>query len=138
MSVAKEIELQDTLENMGAQRVKEVATKTNDLAGDGTTTATVLAQAIVKEGLKNVAAGANPMDLKRGIDKAVEAVVEDLSKQSKTVGDSTDKIKQVAAISANNDETIGDLIAQAFEKVGKEGVITVEEAKGTDTYVDVV
>ncbi len=138
VSVAKEIELQDTLENMGAQMVKEVASKTNDLAGDGTTTATVLAQAIVKEGLKNVAAGANPMDLKRGIDKAVEAVVEDLSKQSKTVGDSTDKIKQVAAISANNDETIGDLIAQAFEKVGKEGVITVEEAKGTDTYVDVV
>ncbi|MGA0384370.1 MAG: chaperonin GroEL [Flavobacteriaceae bacterium] len=138
VSVAKEIELKDTLENMGAQMVKEVASKTNDLAGDGTTTATVLAQAIVKEGLKNVAAGANPMDLKRGIDKAVEAVVEDLSKQSKTVGDSTDKIKQVAAISANNDETIGDLIAQAFEKVGKEGVITVEEAKGTDTYVDVV
>lgn len=118
--------------------VKEVASKTNDLAGDGTTTATVLAQAIVKEGLKNVAAGANPMDLKRGIDKAVEALVEDLHKQSKTVGDSTDKIKQVAAISANNDGTIGDLIAQAFEKVGKEGVITVEEAKGTDTYVDVV
>ena len=118
--------------------VKEVASKTNDLAGDGTTTATVLAQAIVKEGLKNVAAGANPMDLKRGIDKAVEALVEDLQKQSKTVGDSTDKIKQVAAISANNDGTIGDLIAQAFEKVGKEGVITVEEAKGTDTYVDVV
>ncbi len=138
VTVAKEIELKDTLENMGAQMVKEVASKTNDLAGDGTTTATVLAQAIVKEGLKNVAAGANPMDLKRGIDKAVEAVVEDLSRQSKTVGDSTDKIKQVAAISANNDETIGDLIAQAFKKVGKEGVITVEEAKGTDTYVDVV
>jgi chaperonin GroEL len=138
VSVAKEIELTDALENMGAQMVKEVASKTNDLAGDGTTTATVLAQAIVKEGLKNVAAGANPMDLKRGIDKAVEALVEDLHKQSKTVGDSTDKIKQVAAISANNDGTIGDLIAQAFEKVGKEGVITVEEAKGTDTYVDVV
>ena len=138
VSVAKEVELTDPLENMGAQMVKEVASKTNDLAGDGTTTATVLAQAIVKEGLKNVAAGANPMDLKRGIDKAVEAIVEDLQKQSKTVGDSTDKIKQVAAISANNDETIGDLIAQAFEKVGKEGVITVEEAKGTDTYVDVV
>jgi len=138
VSVAKEIELTDALENMGAQMVKEVASKTNDLAGDGTTTATVLAQAIVKEGLKNVAAGANPMDLKRGIDKAVEALVEDLQKQSKTVGDSTDKIKQVAAISANNDGTIGDLIAQAFEKVGKEGVITVEEAKGTDTYVDVV
>ncbi|NJB36661.1 MULTISPECIES: chaperonin GroEL [Flavobacteriaceae] len=138
VTVAKEIELADALENMGAQMVKEVASKTNDLAGDGTTTATVLAQAIVKEGLKNVAAGANPMDLKRGIDKAVEAIVEDLAKQSKKVGDSTDKIKQVASISANNDETIGDLIAQAFEKVGKEGVITVEEAKGTDTYVDVV
>ncbi|MBL6612120.1 MAG: chaperonin GroEL [Flavobacteriaceae bacterium] len=138
VSVAKEVELTDALENMGAQMVKEVASKTNDLAGDGTTTATVLAQAIVKEGLKNVAAGANPMDLKRGIDKAVEALVVDLHKQSKTVGDSTDKIKQVAAISANNDGTIGDLIAQAFEKVGKEGVITVEEAKGTDTYVDVV
>jgi chaperonin GroEL len=138
VSVAKEVELTDALENMGAQMVKEVASKTNDLAGDGTTTATVLAQAIVKEGLKNVAAGANPMDLTRGIDKAVEALVEDLHKQSKTVGDSTDKIKQVAAISANNDGTIGDLIAQAFEKVGKEGVITVEEAKGTDTYVDVV
>ena len=138
VTVAKEIELKDPLENMGAQMVKEVASKTNDLAGDGTTTATVLAQAIVKEGLKNVAAGANPMDLKRGIDKAVETIVEDLAKQAKTVGDSTDKIKQVAAISANNDESIGDLIAQAFEKVGKEGVITVEEAKGTDTYVDVV
>lgn len=118
--------------------VKEVASKTNDLAGDGTTTATVLAQAIVKEGLKNVAAGANPMDLKRGIDKAVEAIVEELGKQAKEVGDSSEKIKQVAAISANNDETIGDLIATAFKKVGKEGVITVEEAKGTDTYVDVV
>ena len=138
VSVAKEIELEDALENMGAQMVKEVASKTNDLAGDGTTTATVLAQAIVKEGLKNVAAGANPMDLKRGIDKAVEAIVTDLNSQATAVGDSTEKIKQVAAISANNDETIGDLIAQAFEKVGKEGVITVEEAKGTDTYVDVV
>lgn len=138
VSVAKEIELQDALENMGAQMVKEVASKTNDLAGDGTTTATVLAQAIVKEGLKNVAAGANPMDLKRGIDKAVEAIVEELGKQAKEVGDSSEKIKQVAAISANNDETIGDLIATAFKKVGKEGVITVEEAKGTDTYVDVV
>lgn len=138
VTVAKEIELADALENMGAQMVKEVASKTNDLAGDGTTTATVLAQAIVKEGLKNVAAGANPMDLKRGIDKAVEAIVADLAKQSKKVGDSTEKIKQVASISANNDDTIGDLIAQAFEKVGKEGVITVEEAKGTDTYVDVV
>lgn len=138
VSVAKEIELQDTLENMGAQMVKEVASKTNDLAGDGTTTATVLAQAIVKEGLKNVAAGANPMDLKRGIDKAVEAIVADLAQQSKEVGSATEKIKQVASISANNDETIGDLIATAFGKVGKEGVITVEEAKGTDTYVDVV
>ncbi|MDX1314206.1 MAG: chaperonin GroEL, partial [Eudoraea sp.] len=138
VTVAKEIELEDALENMGAQMVKEVASKTNDLAGDGTTTATVLAQAIVKEGLKNVAAGANPMDLKRGIDKAVEAIVENLSKQSKKVGDSSEKIKQIASISANNDETIGELIAEAFEKVGKEGVITVEEAKGTDTYVDVV
>lgn len=138
VSVAKEVELEDALENMGAQMVKEVASKTNDLAGDGTTTATVLAQAIVKEGLKNVAAGANPMDLKRGIDKAVKAITEDLAKQTKEVGDSSDKIKQVAAISANNDETIGDLIAKAFEKVGKEGVITVEEAKGTDTTVDIV
>jgi chaperonin GroEL len=138
VTVAKEIELKDALEDMGAQMVKEVASKTNDLAGDGTTTATVLAQSIVKEGLKNVAAGANPMDLKRGIDKAVEAIVEHLSKQSKKVGDSSEKIKQVASISSNNDETIGELIAEAFEKVGKEGVITVEEAKGTDTYVDVV
>lgn len=138
VSVAKEIELKDPLENMGAQMVKEVASKTNDLAGDGTTTATVLAQAIVKEGLKNVAAGANPMDLKRGIDKAVDAIVADLASQSKEVGSDTDKIKQVASISANNDEKIGELIATAFGKVGKEGVITVEEAKGTDTYVDVV
>ena len=138
VSVAKEVELEDELENMGAQMVKEVASKTNDLAGDGTTTATVLAQAIVKEGLKNVAAGANPMDLKRGIDKAVVAITEDLAKQSKEVGDSSEKIKQVAAISSNNDAIIGNLIAEAFEKVGKEGVITVEEAKGTDTYVDVV
>ncbi|MEG1376331.1 MAG: chaperonin GroEL [Myroides sp.] len=138
VTVAKEVELADALENMGAQMVKEVASKTNDLAGDGTTTATVLAQAIVKEGLKNVAAGANPMDLKRGIDKAVEAIVADLSKQTQEVGSTTDKIKQVASISANNDEVIGELIAEAFGKVGKEGVITVEEAKGTDTYVDVV
>ncbi len=138
VSVAKEIELENELENMGAQMVKEVASKTNDLAGDGTTTATVLAQAIVKEGLKNVAAGANPMDLKRGIDKAVEAIVKDLDKQSQKVGSDSDKIKQVAAISANNDDTIGDLIAKAFGKVGKEGVITVEEAKGMETYVDVV
>lgn len=138
VTVAKEIELENPHENMGAQMVKEVASKTNDLAGDGTTTATVLAQAIVKEGLKNVAAGANPMDLKRGIDKAVKAITEDLEKQSKQVGNSSEKIKQVAAISANNDDTIGELIAQAFTKVGKEGVITVEEAKGMETYVDVV
>ena len=138
VTVAKEIELEDTLENMGAQMVKEVASKTNDLAGDGTTTATILAQAIVKEGLKNVAAGANPLDLKRGIDKAVEAIVSELESQSVEVGDSSEKIKQVAGISANNDDTIGSLITEAFEKVGKEGVITVEEAKGTDTYVDVV
>ncbi len=138
VTVAKEIELEDALENMGAQMVKEVASKTNDLAGDGTTTATVLAQAIVKEGLKNVAAGANPMDLKRGIDKAVEAISKDLEKQAKKVSSSSEMIKQVASISANNDDTIGELIAKAFDKVGKEGVITVEEAKGTDTYVDVV
>ena len=138
VSVAKEIELEDRVENMGAQMVKEVASKTNDIAGDGTTTATVLAQAIVREGLKNVAAGANPMDLKRGIDKAVTAVVENLKSQSQTVGDNNDKIKQVASVSANNDETIGSLIAEAFGKVGKEGVITVEEAKGIDTTVDVV
>ena len=138
VTVAKEIELEDALENMGAQMVKEVASKTNDLAGDGTTTATVLAQAIVKEGLKNVAAGANPMELKRGIDKAVEAIVKNLEKQSTKVGNSSEMIKQVASISANNDDVIGDLIAKAFGKVGKEGVITVEEAKGTETYVDVV
>ncbi len=138
VTVAKEIELEDTLENMGAQMVKEVASKTNDLAGDGTTTATVLAQSIVKEGLKNVAAGANPLDLKRGIDKAVKAIVKNLAEQSQEVGNKTDKIKQVASISANNDDAIGDLIAKAFKKVGKEGVITVEEAKGTSTYVDIV
>ncbi len=138
VTVAKEVELADAQENMGAQMVKEVASKTNDLAGDGTTTATVLAQAIVREGLKNVAAGANPMDLKRGIDKAVKSIVNELAKQSQKVGDSIDKIRQVAAISANNDETVGELIADAFSKVGKEGVITVEEAKGTDTYVDIV
>ena len=138
VSVAKEVELEDALENMGAQMVKEVASKTNDLAGDGTTTATILAQAIVKEGLKNVAAGANPMDLKRGIDKAVEAIVADLNKQAVEVGNSSEKIKQVASISANNDAAIGELITAAFEKVGKEGVITVEEAKGTDTTVDIV
>ena len=138
VTVAKEIELENELENMGAQMVKEVASKTNDLAGDGTTTATVLAHAIVKEGLKNVASGANPMDLKRGIDKAVSCITEELNKQSKQVGNSSEKIQQVASISANNDSTVGNLIATAFEKVGKEGVITVEEAKGTDTYVDVV
>ena len=138
VTVAKEIELEDALENMGAQMVKEVASKTNDLAGDGTTTATILAQAIVKEGLKNVAAGANPLDLKKGIDKAVEAIVETLGEQAAAVGDSSEKINQVASISANNDSTIGALITEAFEKVGKEGVITVEEAKGTETYVDVV
>jgi chaperonin GroEL len=138
VTVAKEIEIEDTLENMGAQMVKEVASKTNDQAGDGTTTATVLAQSIVREGLRNVAAGANPLDLKRGIDKAVRAIVADLHKQSQVVGNKMDKIKQVASISSNNDESVGDLIAEAFEKVGKEGVITVEEAKGTDTYVDIV
>ena len=138
VTVAKEIELEDPIENMGAQMVKEVASRTNDLAGDGTTTATVLAQAIVTEGLKNVAAGANPLDLKKGIDKAVSAIVSDLQNQSEVVGDQSDKIKQVASISANNDEAIGDLIANAFGKVGKEGVITVEEAKGRDTYVDIV
>ena len=138
VTVAKEIELEDALENMGAQMVKEVASKTNDLAGDGTTTATILAQAIVKEGLKNVAAGANPLDLKRGIDKAVESIVAALGKQAVEIGSSSEKISQVASISANNDEAIGALITEAFEKVGKEGVITVEEAKGTDTYVDVV
>ena len=138
VTVAKEIELEDRLENMGAQMLKQVASKTNDLAGDGTTTATVLAQAIVKEGLKNVAAGANPLDLKRGIDKAVAAAVENLKTQAQTVGEDSEKIKQVAAISANNDDTIGELIAEAFVKVGKEGVITVEEAKGMDTNVEVV
>ena len=138
VTVAKEIELEDPIENMGAQMVKEVASKTADIAGDGTTTATVLAQAIISEGLKNVAAGANPMDLKRGIDKAVAKVVENLNAQSQTIGNDSRKIEQVASISANNDSTIGKLIAQAFGKVGKEGVITVEEAKGTDTTVDVV
>ena len=138
VTVAKEIELEDPIENMGAQMVKEVASKTADIAGDGTTTATVLAQAIIGEGLKNVAAGANPMDLKRGIDKAVEKVVASLSAQSQTIGNDKSKIEQVASISANNDNNIGKLIAQAFGKVGKEGVITVEEAKGTDTTVEVV
>ncbi|MCX6350541.1 MAG: chaperonin GroEL [Bacteroidetes bacterium] len=138
VTVAKEIELKDPVENMGAQMVKEVASKTSDAAGDGTTTATVLAQAIITAGLKNVAAGANPMDLKRGVDKAVKAVVENLKAVSKPVGNDNKMIEQVASISANNDPEIGKLIAQAMEKVGKEGVITVEEAKGTDTYVDVV
>jgi len=138
VSVAKEIELKDPIENMGAQLVKEVASKTADMAGDGTTTATVLAQAIVTTGLKNVAAGANPMDLKRGIDKAVEAVVTNLKSQTKKVGDDNKKIEQVATISANNDHEIGKLIASAMAKVKKEGVITVEEAKGTETTVEVV
>jgi chaperonin GroEL len=138
VTVAKEIELEDAIENMGAQMVKEVASKTADIAGDGTTTATVLAQAIIGEGLKNVAAGANPMDLKRGIDKAVIKVVENLKSQSQTVGSESAKIQQVASISANNDEVIGKLIAEAFGKVGKDGVITVEEAKGTETTVEIV
>ena len=138
VTVAKEIELEDRFQNMGAQMVKEVASKTNDQAGDGTTTATVLAQSIINVGLKNVTAGANPMDLKRGIDKAVAAVVEDLKKQSQAVGDDYSKIEQVGTISANNDEKIGKLIADAMAKVKKDGVITVEEAKGTDTEVKVV
>src|SRR5687767_14519460 len=138
VTVAKEIELEDPIENMGAQMVKEVASKTADVAGDGTTTATVLAQAIITEGLKNVAAGANPMDLKRGIDKAVRVVVENLKAQSQTVGNDNQKIEQVATISANNDSEIGKLIAQAMEKVSKDGVITIEEAKGIETTVDVV
>jgi chaperonin GroEL len=138
VTVAKEIELKDAVENMGAQMLKEVASKTADAAGDGTTTATVLAQAIVTAGLKNVAAGANPMDLKRGIDKAVAAVVENLNKQSQKVGDDNKKIEQVATISANNDNAIGKLIAEAMKRVKKEGVITVEEAKGTETTVEVV
>ncbi|MEN9739655.1 MAG: molecular chaperone GroEL, partial [Bacteroidota bacterium] len=138
VSVAKEIELENEIENMGAQMVKEVASKTADLAGDGTTTATVLAQSIITTGLKNVAAGANPMDLKRGIDKAVAKTVESLRALSKEIGDDNKKIEQVATISANNDSAIGKLIAEAMKKVGKDGVITVEEAKGTDTTVDVV
>ena len=138
VTVAKEIELKDALENMGAQMVKEVASKTADQAGDGTTTATVLAQAIVTAGIKNVAAGANPMDLKRGIDKAVTVVVASLKKQSQAVGEDNKKIKQVASISANNDEVIGSLIADAMAKVGKDGVITVEEAKGTETEMKTV
>ncbi len=138
VTVAKEVELEDNFANMGAQIVKEVASKTNDDAGDGTTTATVLAQAIIGVGLKNVTAGANPMDIKRGVDKAVERVVASLKEQSQTVGDDIEKIEQVATISANNDKNIGALIAEAMSKVKKEGVITVEEAKGTETHVDVV
>ncbi len=136
VTVAKEIELEDPIENMGAQMVREVASKTSDVAGDGTTTATVLAQAIVREGMKNVTAGANPMDLKRGIDLAVTKIVDELKNLSKKVGDDKQKIAQVGSISANNDHTIGELIANAMEKVGKDGVITVEEAKGTETTVD--
>jgi len=138
VTVAKEIELEDPIENMGAQMVKEVASKTADLAGDGTTTATVLAQAIISSGLKNVAAGANPMDLKRGIDKAVKVIISDIEKQSEKVGNSYEMIEQVASISANNDNEIGRLIATAMKKVKTEGVITVEEAKGTETTVEVV
>ena len=138
VSVAREVELEDEFQNIGAQLVKEVASKTNDDAGDGTTTATVLAQAIVNEGLKNVAAGANPMDLKRGIDKAVERVVASIKAQAQEVGDDFSKIENVARISANNDAKIGELIAEAMKKVKRDGVITVEDAKGTDTYVDVV
>jgi len=135
VTVAKEVELEDPVENMGAQMVKEVASKTSDIAGDGTTTATVLAQALINAGLKNVTAGANPMDLKRGIDKAVRVVVSSLREQSEQIGDDFEKIRQVAAISANNDDEIGDLIADAMKRVSKDGVITVEEAKGTETYV---
>jgi chaperonin GroEL len=138
VTVAKEIELEDNVENMGAQMVKEVASKTNDLAGDGTTTATILAQAIITTGLKNVTAGANPTDLKRGIDKAVAKVIDSLKDQTKEIGDSNEKIEQVASVSANNDMTIGKLIAEAMSRVKKEGVITIEEAKSIETYVDVV
>ena len=138
VSVAREVELEDEFQNIGAQLVKEVASKTNDDAGDGTTTATVLAQAIITEGLKNVAAGANPMDVKRGIDKAVRAVVEAIKAQSQEVGDDLEKIRNVARVSSNNDDEIGDFIAEAMRKVKKDGVITVEEAKGTDSHVDVV
>ena len=138
VTVAKEIELTDAVENMGAQMVKEVASKTNDIAGDGTTTATILAQSIYATGLKNVTAGANPMDLKRGIDKAVVSIVKSLNAQTEQVGDSNEKIEQIASVSANNDHFIGKLIAEAMSRVKKEGVITVEEAKGIDTYVDVV
>ncbi|HBN05802.1 MAG TPA: molecular chaperone GroEL, partial [Bacteroidales bacterium] len=138
VTVAKEIEIKDPVQNMGAQLVKEVASKTADQAGDGTTTATVLAQAIVNAGIKNVTAGANPMDLKRGIDKAVELVIKDLQKQSREIGDAKEKIEQVATVSANNDQFIGKKIAEAMERVKKEGVITIEEAKGVETEVKVV
>ncbi len=138
VTVAKEVELEDRFENMGAQMVKEVASKTNEIAGDGTTTATVLAQAIINVGLKNVAAGANPMDLKKGIDKAVDSVVAELKKNSQEVGNDYSKVEQVATVSANNDHYIGKLIADAMSKVKKDGVITVEEAKGTETEVKVV
>ena len=138
VSVAREIELEDPFQNMGAQLVKEVASKTGDDAGDGTTTATVLAQSIIGVGLKNVAAGANPMDLKRGIDKAVAAVVENIKSMSEEVGDDYKKIEDVARVSANNDEKIGSLIADAMQKVSKDGVITVSEAKGTETTIDIV
>ncbi len=138
VTVAKEIELIDPIENMGAQMVKEVASKTNDIAGDGTTTATVLAQAIITTGLKNVTAGANPMDLKRGIDKAVADVIKSLKKQTKQIGDSNEKIEQVATVAANNEQSIGRRIAEAMSKVKKEGVITIEEAKGIETTVKVV
>ena len=138
VTVAKEIELEDAQENLGAQLVKEVASKTGDQAGDGTTTATLLTQAIVSVGLKNVTAGANPMDLKRGMDKAVNAVVDHIKSQAEVVGDNYEKIEQVATISANNDAAIGKLIADAMRKVTKDGVITIEEAKGTDTTISVV
>ena len=138
VTVAKEIELEDTIENMGAQMVKEVASKTNDIAGDGTTTATVLAQAIIATGLKNVTAGANPMDLKRGIDKAVAEVIKSLQKQTKQINDSDEKVEQVATVAANNERSIGKQIAEAMGKVKKDGVITIEEAKGIETYVDLV
>ena len=138
VTVAREIELEDPFQNMGAQLVKEVASRTGDDAGDGTTTATVLAQSIIGVGLKNVAAGANPMDLKRGIDKAVDTVVAQIKDMAQEVGDDFKKIEDVARVSANNDETIGRLIAEAMEKVTKEGVITVEEAKGTETTIDIV
>ncbi|MBO4315850.1 MAG: chaperonin GroEL, partial [Prevotella sp.] len=138
VTVAKEIELEDKFENTGAQLVKSVATKTGDDAGDGTTTATLLAQAIISEGLKNVTAGANPMDLKRGIDKAVKAVVEHIAKSAEQVGDNYDKIEQVATVSANNDKEIGELLAEAMRKVSKDGVITIEESKSRDTHIGVV